>query len=85
MKILVASLLAVVCSISAWAQKEMPDKVICFMTGIKGVKIVSHFINKRTALDINDRKGAAAIVIHSCCNLHWLYGTGSSYREQNFS
>jgi hypothetical protein len=35
------------------------------VTNIKGVKIVTRFIYKRTALDINDLKDAAAIVIES--------------------
>ncbi len=35
------------------------------VSNIKGVKIVTRFIYKRTALDINDLKDAAAIVIES--------------------
>ena len=35
------------------------------VSNVKGVKIVSRFIYKRTALDINDMKDAAAIVIES--------------------
>src|SRR6476620_5946617 len=35
------------------------------VTNIKGVKIVTRFVYKRTALDINDMKDAAAIVIES--------------------
>ena len=35
------------------------------ISNIKGVKIVTRFIYKRTALDINDMKDAAAIVIES--------------------
>src|SRR6188472_2245684 len=35
------------------------------VSNIKGVKIVTRFIYKRTALDINDMKDAAAIVIES--------------------
>ena len=35
------------------------------VSNVKGVKIVTRFIYKRTALDINDMKDAAAIVIES--------------------
>jgi hypothetical protein len=35
------------------------------VSNIKGVKIVTRFIYKRTALDINDMKDAAAIIIES--------------------
>src|SRR5215213_8585249 len=35
------------------------------ISNVKGVKIVTRFIYKRTALDINDLKDAAAIVIES--------------------
>src|SRR5215207_1940320 len=35
------------------------------ISNIKGVKIVTRFIYKRTALDINDLKDAAAIIIES--------------------
>lgn len=35
------------------------------VSNIKGVKIVTRFVYKRTALDINDMKDAAAIVIES--------------------
>jgi hypothetical protein len=41
------------------------QRCIDSISNIKGVKIVTKFIYKRTALDINDLKDAAAIVIES--------------------
>ena len=93
MKLFIACLISLSCSINVLAQKERPTKVIYFMAGIKdhagpsrhetekdllvlqhcldsvsnikGVKIVTRFIYTRTALDINDMKDAAAIIIES--------------------
>src|SRR6188472_1243858 len=41
------------------------QRCIDSINNVKGVKIVTRFIYKRTALDINDMKDAAAIVIES--------------------
>ncbi|CAL1516294.1 ThuA domain-containing protein [Chitinophaga sp. MM2321] len=56
----------------AWPSRHETEKDLLVLqrcldsvTNIKGVKIVTRFIYNRTALDINDMKDAAAIVIES--------------------
>ena len=56
----------------AWPSRHETEKDLLVLqrcidsiNNIKGVKIVTRFIYKRTALDINDMKDAAAIVIES--------------------